>query len=266
MRHSPDIRAWPDTGLHATWIGHSTVALKIDGFLIVTDPVFSRRIGIRLGPFTLGLKRLVEPAVALANLPTPDLILLSHAHMDHFDLRSLRRLEGRKTTVVTARNTSDLLRVKRYRAVRELGWDESIQAGNAAVRAFEVKHWGARMQRDTHRGYNGYVIEAGRYRVLFGGDTAYTDSFRRVPSSKRLDLAIMPIGAYNPWIYAHCNPEEALSMANDAGAEFILPVHHRTFQLSREPAGEPMERLLLAAGQTEDRVCIRDFGEEGHWN
>ena len=264
--HTPDIRAWPDTGLHATWIGHSTVAIKIDGLLIVTDPVFSRRIGIRLGPFTLGLKRLVEPAVSLANLPTPDLILLSHAHMDHFDLRSLRKLESRNTTVVTARNTSDLLRVKRYRAVRELGWDESIQAGNATVRAFEVKHWGARMQRDTHRGYNGYVIDAGRYRVLFGGDTAYTDSFRRVRSSKRLDLAIMPIGAYNPWIYAHCNPEEALSMANDAGAEFILPVHHRTFQLSREPAGEPMERLLLAAGQTEDRVCIRDFGEEGHWN
>jgi len=265
VRHSPDIRAWPATGLHAAWIGHSTVVLKIDGLLIVTDPVFSRRIGIRLGPFTLGLKRLVEPAVLIANLPTPDLILLSHAHMDHFDLRSLRKLESRNTTVVTARNTSDLLRVNRYRAVQQLGWDESIQAGNATIRAFEVRHWGARMQRDTHRGYNGYVIEAGRYRVLFGGDTAYTDCFRRLRSSKQFDLAIMPIGAYNPWIYAHCNPEEALSMANDAGAELVLPVHHRTFQLSREPAGEPMERLLRAAGQAEDRVCIRDFGEEAHW-
>jgi L-ascorbate metabolism protein UlaG (beta-lactamase superfamily) len=76
----------------------------------------------------------------------------------------------------------------------------------------------------------------------------------------------MPIGAYDPWIHAHCNPEQALSMANDAGAERILPVHHRTFQLSREPAGEPLQRLLQAAGAAEDRVCVRDFGQECHWS
>ncbi len=265
-RYSPNVAAWPDKGLQATWVGHSTVILRIDGFLIVTDPVFSRRIGINLGPLTLGLKRLVEPAVSLASLPVPDLILLSHAHMDHFDLPSLRRLANRGTTVVTARNTRDLLRGKRYGAVHELGWDETVRVGAATIRAFEVRHWGARMQRDTQRGYNGYLIEAGRYRVVFGGDTAYTDRFRQVRSRKRLDLALMPIGAYDPWIHAHCNPEQALSMANDAGAEFILPVHHRTFQLSREPAGEPMERLLAAAGASEDRVCVRDFGQEWHWD
>lgn len=265
-RYSPNVAAWPDKGLQATWVGHSTVILRIDGFLIVTDPVFSRRIGINLGPLTLGLKRLVEPAVSLASLPVPDLILLSHAHMDHFDLPSLRRLANRGTTVVTARNTRDLLRGKRYGAVHELGWDETVRVGAATIRAFEVRHWGARMQRDTQRGYNGYLIEAGRYRVVFGGDTAYTDRFRQVRSRKRLDLALMPIGAYDPWIHAHCNPEQALSMAKDAGAEFILPVHHRTFQLSREPAGEPMERLLAAAGASEDRVCVRDFGQEWHWD
>lgn len=265
-RYSADIRAWPDRGLHATWVGHSTVLLRIDGLVIVTDPVFSRRIGISLGPLTLGLKRLVEPAVSLASLPVPDLVLLSHAHMDHFDLPSLRKLANRSTRVVTARNTSDLLRGKRFGAVHELGWDETVRVGAATIRAFEVKHWGARMQRDTHRGYNGYLIEVGCYRVVFGGDTAYTDCFRRVRSRKRLDLAVMPIGAYDPWIHAHCNPEQALSMANDAGAEFVLPVHHRTFQLSREPAGEPMERLLQAAGAAQDRVCVRDFGQEWHWD
>src|SRR5262245_15328053 len=79
---SPRFHAWPDRGLHAAWIGHSTVLLRIDGFTILTDPVFSTRIGIKLGPFTLGMKRLVEPALALADLTPPDLILLSHAHMD----------------------------------------------------------------------------------------------------------------------------------------------------------------------------------------
>ncbi len=266
VSHAPQIAAWPSKGLHVTWIGHSTVAIGIDGFLIVTDPVFSARIGLNFGPLTLGIKRLVEPAVKLSNLPAPDLVLLSHAHMDHFDLPSLRKLESRGTVVITAASTSDLLRADRYGSVRELRWDEVTQVGPARVRAFEVRHWGARMQTDTQRGYNGYVIELGQYRVLFGGDTAYTDSFRRLRSSKRLDLAIMPIGAYDPWIRVHCDPEQAISMANDAGAEFVLPVHHRTFQLSREPADEPMQRLLDAAHPAEDRICLRDFGQEFHQN
>ena len=266
VSHAPQIATWPSTGLHAAWIGHSTVVIGIDGFLILTDPVFGSRIGLNFGPLTIGLKRLVEPAVKLSNLPAPDLILLSHAHMDHFDLPTLRKLERRGSTVVTAANTSDLLRVKRYGSVRELRWNEVAQVGPARVRAFEVKHWGARMQSDTHRGYNGYLIEVGRYRVVFGGDTALTDSFRQLRSSKPVDLAIMPIGAYNPWIRVHCDPEQALSMANDAGAEFILPVHHRTFQLSNEPADEPIQRLLDAAHPAGHRICLRDFGQEFHLN
>jgi L-ascorbate metabolism protein UlaG (beta-lactamase superfamily) len=260
----PKISAWPARGLHAAWIGHSTVAISIDGFLIVTDPVFSTRIGLNVGPLTVGLKRLVAPAAAIADMPRPDLILLSHAHMDHFDLPSLRKLEDRGTAVITASNTSDLLRVKRYASVRELAWNETARVGAATIRAIQVNHWGARMRSDTYRSYNGYLIEAGRYRVLFGGDTAYTESFRQVRTSKPVDLAIMPIGAYDPWIRAHCNPEQALAMANHAGAEHVLPVHHRTFELSREPRSEPLQRLLNAAGSAADRVCVRDFGGEVH--
>jgi len=262
--HTPNVAGWPTDGLHATWVGHSTVALSIDGFTVLTDPVFSSRIGIRIGPVTLGLKRLVAPAATLDAIPRPDLILLSHAHMDHFDIPTLRRLENRGTMVITAANTSDLLRVNRYSAVHELRWDEAARLGPATSRAIQVNHWGARMRNDAHRSYNGYLIEAGRYRVLFAGDTAYADSFRGVRSSKPIDLAIMPIGAYDPWIRSHCNPEQALAMVNDAGAEFILPVHHRTFELSREPKHEPLERLLAAAGSAGDRVCVRDFGEEFH--
>jgi L-ascorbate metabolism protein UlaG (beta-lactamase superfamily) len=258
----PGIAQWPTTGLRAAWIGHSTVLLSLDGFTILTDPVFSTRIGIGVGPFVFGLKRLVRPAIDLSELPVPDLILLSHAHMDHLDRPSLRKLESPRTAVVTAASTSDLLRVKRYRSVRELRWDESCQAGPARIRAFEVKHWGARTRTDVHRGYNGYLIETGRYRIVFGGDTAYTDSFRRIRTSKPVDVAIMPIGAYDPWIDAHCNPEQALAMADQAGAEFVIPVHHRTFKLSNEPLGEPIQRLLQASGSAEDRIRIRGIGDE----
>src|SRR5450432_212724 len=81
----PDPNAWPDTGLHAAWLGHSTVLIKVDGVTIVTDPVLSLRAGIRVGPATLGVKRLVEPALMMDELPPIDVILLSHAHFDHFD-------------------------------------------------------------------------------------------------------------------------------------------------------------------------------------
>ena len=74
----------------------------------------------------------------------------------------------------------------------------------------------------------------------------------------------MPVGAYNPWIYSHCTPEQAWQMANDAGVEFVLPVHHRTFPLSREPLGEPVERLYGAAGKDSHRVALSGIGQEFH--
>jgi L-ascorbate metabolism protein UlaG (beta-lactamase superfamily) len=228
----------------------------------LTDPVFSDRAGLNFGPLTLGLKRLVKPAVAAPQLPKIDLILLSHAHMDHFDLPSLRKLESRGTRVVTASRTADLLRVNRYAKVEELGWNDRARVGPLAVRAFEVNHWGARVRSDTFRGYNGYVIEAGRYRILFAGDTAMTTSFRALRGSKPFDLALMPVGAYDPWIRVHCSPEQAWRMGNDAGAEFVVPVHHQTFQLSREPLLEPIERLYAAAGKDTHRIALNGIGQE----
>lgn len=260
----PQPKLWPQRGLHAAWVGHSSVLVQLDGFTFVTDPVFSDRIGLNLGPLTVGIKRLVEPAVSVAQLPIIDLVLLSHAHMDHFDVPTLHHLESRRATVVTAFRTSDLLRPKRYRSVEELRWSETIQVGPAKITAVPVAHWGARLRSDIYRGYNGYLIETDRYRILFGGDTAYTDSFARLRSSRAIDLAIMPIGAYDPWIRVHCNPEQSLKMANDAGAEFILPVHHQTFQLGREPRLEPIERLLAAARTAPERVCVRQIGGEFH--
>ena len=236
--------------------------LKIDGTTILTDPVLGDRVGLTLGPVTVGLKRMVAPALRVYQLPKIDVVLLSHAHMDHFDLATLRALESQATTVITASRTSDLLRVRRWAAVKELGWDEHVRVGQVELRAFEVNHWGARMRSDSYRGYNGYLIRAGRYRVLFGGDTAATTAFRGLRSSRKIDLAIMPVGAYDPWIRYHCTPEQAWQMGNDAGAEMFLPVHHQTFQLSREPMLEPIERLYEAAGREPERVGLERIGQE----
>jgi len=260
----PDLRAWTDRGMHIAWVGHATVLLKLDGWTILTDPVLGNKAGLSLGPLTLGVKRLVAPAVELEDLPPIDLVLLSHAHMDHFDIPTLRKLERKGTRVITAASTSDLLRVDRYSSVRELRWGQQEQAGPALVRAIEVNHWGARMRTDTWRGYNGYVIECGRWRVMFAGDTAGTDLFRRVHTARGMDAAIMPIGSYNPWIRYHCTPEQAWRMGNEAGAELFIPVHHQTFGLSREPRTEPIERFRAAAGARQDRIAFDQIGGELH--
>ena len=264
----PEPLKWNDAEVTAAWIGHATVLINFFGIKILTDPVLFPRVGIRLPGFTIGPKRLTAPALKFHELPRIDLILLSHAHFDHFDLRTLHRF-NKDTSVITAPNTADLLRWTRLRDITELRWGEtkvlnvaSQTKRNIAIRAFQVKHWGARTQRDTHRGYNGYLIESrgrGRRRILFGGDTAMTDTFAKL--GHPIDLAIMSIGAYNPWIQSHCTPEQAVEMANAAGAQFIMPVHHQTFRLSFEPLREPIERFQAALGNTPERIALREIGE-----
>jgi L-ascorbate metabolism protein UlaG (beta-lactamase superfamily) len=258
----PHPKKWPDEGLHAAWLGHSTVLLKLDGFTILTDPVLGNRCGVRMGPVTVGLKRMVAPALLRSQLPHIDLILLSHAHFDHFDLATLRSLERSGAMVVTASNTSDLLRTTRYKSVQEVGWGERVRVGPLSILGLRVKHWGARMRTDTYRGFNGYLIESKKHRVVFGGDTAFTDTFHAARGARPVDLAILPIGAYDPWIHVHCSPEQAWRMGADCGAEFLMPVHHQTFRLSREPYYEPVERFIAAAGSRPERVVTTRIGQE----
>jgi L-ascorbate metabolism protein UlaG (beta-lactamase superfamily) len=261
----PEPLKWNDKQLTAAWIGHATVLINFFGIKILTDPALFPRIGIRLPGFTIGPKRLTAPALQVRDLPRIDLILLSHAHFDHFDLRTLHCFrEG--TSVITAPKTADLLRWTRLREITELRWGETKvlnfanqTKGNIEVSAFEVKHWGARKQHDDYRGYNGYVMERNGRRILFAGDTAMTDSFAKLRDP--IDLAIMSIGAYNPWIHAHCTPEQAVEMATAAGARFIMPVHHQTFRLSFEPLREPIERFQTALNKTPQRIALRQIGE-----
>jgi L-ascorbate metabolism protein UlaG (beta-lactamase superfamily) len=263
----PEPLRWNDGEVTAAWIGHATVLINFFGINILTDPVLFARIGIRLPGFTIGPKRLTAPALEFHELPKIDVVLLSHAHFDHFDLRTLHCFDE-TTCVVTAPNTADLLRWTRLRDVTALRWGEekslNTSAGAVTISAFQVKHWGARKQRDAYRGYNGYVMESrsrGRRRILFGGDTAMTNTFAELSQHGPVDLAIMSIGAYNPWIQSHCTPEQAIEMANAADARFVMPVHHQTFRLSFEPFREPIERFQAALSNTPERIALREIGE-----
>jgi L-ascorbate metabolism protein UlaG (beta-lactamase superfamily) len=243
--------------LAAAWIGHATVLLRIRGMNILTDPVMSHRVGVGLGLVTGGPRRHVAAAMSIRELPKLDLILISHAHFDHLDRPTLSRL-NKNVPVITAHHTSDLIRDLGFRRITELRWGESTNVDALKITAHRVQHWGARTFYDRHRGFNAYVLEADRKRILYGGDTAYHEHFREVG---KVDLAIFGIGAYDPYIAAHANPEQAWEMADHVRADYVLPMHHSTFRLSHEPMHEPIERLMTAAGaRGADRVVVREIG------
>lgn len=253
----PDPSSWPDDRLTVAWLGHATVLFNFHGTWVLTDPALERRIGIGRGTAKLGPRRLVQPALRARDLPDLDLLLLSHAHMDHTDLGTLRLLPADVPVVVQPGNR-DL--VRRFSEVHELAWGESIRLAGLRIESTEVRHWGARMVTDSHRGYGGFLLQNAGRTVLFAGDTAYTDALTRLGRRGPIDLAILPIGAYDPWINNHASPEQAWTMFRQLGAEYVLPVHHSTFRLSREPVDEPIRRFLAAAGSESWRVVGREVG------
>jgi L-ascorbate metabolism protein UlaG (beta-lactamase superfamily) len=268
--YKPDPTHWTDSTITATWIGHATVLLNFFGVKIITDPVLSDRIGLNIaGLFTIGPRRLVKPALTVDELPPVDLILLSHAHMDHLDIPSLKRF-NRTTPVVMAKNTYDVIDDLDFRRVYELDWGQCAEIHNMRVEALEVKHFGWRFpwEEDRSRGYpegrsyNGYLLSYAGHHVVFGGDTAYHEKFQRLRERNiSVDLAIMPIGAYDPWIRNHASPEQTLAMTDQMGASTILPIHWNTFIVSQEPTEEPIRRLLKAAQDDSPAIALRTIGE-----
>jgi L-ascorbate metabolism protein UlaG (beta-lactamase superfamily) len=254
-----DLSRWERHEFAAAWIGHATTLLRIAGKTILTDPAMMNRVGLGLGVITAGAKRLYAPAVSIAGLPALDVILLSHAHFDHLDRPTLHRLPKHVPVIVAARNR-DLVADLGFNSVTELKWGQSARIDGLAITACEVKHWGARAVLDVHRGYGGFVIEGAGRRILYGGDSAYHERFRELG---KMDMAVLGIGAYDPWIQSHANPEQAWAMADHVRAEHVFPIHHSTFTLSKERREEPIERLLDAAGAASDRVVIREIG--GVW-
>lgn len=258
----PTPALWNPNTITAAWLGHSTVLINFYGVNIITDPILADHAGADVLVGTIGPKRLVAPALRPKHLPKIDLVLLSHAHMDHLNSATLRSFPG-SARAVTAHATADLLSDTKLNSPAELAWGDKIKIntshGEVEVEAFEVKHWGARWRHDSYRGYNGYILSREGKKIIFGGDTAWSDSFRSLRGKGPFELAIMPIGAYQPWIQSHCTPEQAVRMANDAGANHFLPIHFKTFAFGHEGVTEPIERLQAAIEP--ERIGWHDIGQ-----
>jgi L-ascorbate metabolism protein UlaG (beta-lactamase superfamily) len=266
----PDPASWDPSTITAAWIGHATVLINFFGTWIITDPVFSERIGVDVfRMFTLGPRRLVLPALSIEELPPIDIILVSHGHMDHMDTPSLRQF-SKSTPIVIAKHTIDIIEDQGFEEVYEIDWGEHCLIKDVRVEALEVRHFGWRYpwEEDRSRGnptgrsYNAYLITKNGRHILFGGDTAYQEFFRKLPErGLPIDLAMIPIGAYDPWIRSHANPEQALAMADHMKATHLLPIHWNTFIQSDEATAEPMQRLLAAAVDQPERIALQRVGE-----
>lgn len=250
----PDFDQWHAARFAALWLGQATTLLRLGGRTILTDPHFAPHAGVTIAGRPTGRRRSIALPGQVADLPPIDVLVLTHAHMDHWHKPTLEQLVSPATTVFVPRHTRRLLpgRGRGFGRVVELRWEEALELDDLAITAWPCKHWGARWLVDRHRGCNAYLIEGAAgpkpHTLLFAGDTAHTDAFDALASVRGgIDTAIMGIGnSYEPWSTVHATPEQAAAMARRMGARRLMPIHHSTFHDPQEPVGQPLERLKAA--------------------
>jgi len=259
--HKPKLVSNGELGI--TFIGHSSFFLQIGGQNVVIDPNFARWLFI--------LKRLRQPGLNLRDLPPMDVVLVTHAHFDHLHRQSLRtiarqtrRQNGTAPTLVVPHHLFDLVSDLGFEQIVELEWWNTYRHGALDITHVPSRHWGARILKDSHRGYGGYVLRSGKHSVYHAGDTAYFAGFREIGRRLSPELALLPIGAYNPPQFrnVHTSPADATQAFLDLKARWMVPMHYGTFRLSHEPIEEPLqllEREALKAG-VKDKLVVLEEG------
>jgi L-ascorbate metabolism protein UlaG (beta-lactamase superfamily) len=259
--HKPRLAVNGELGL--TFIGHASFFMQIGGHNVVVDPNFARWLFV--------LKRLRRPGLNVRDLPPIDMVLVTHAHFDHLHRPSLRaivqqnlRTRGTAPAIIVPTHVSDLVSDLGFAEIIELDWWSSSRHGAVAVTHVPSRHWGARILKDSHRGYGGYVLRAGRHSVYHAGDTAYFAGFREIGRRLSPQVALLPIGAYNPPQFrnVHTSPADATRAFLDLNARWMVPMHYGTFRLSHEPIDEPLQLLDQEARKAgiRDRVVVLEEG------
>jgi len=260
--HDPAAPSGGDLGL--TFLGHAGFLLEMAGQRLLIDPNFAN--------WLILVKRLRVSGVDIPKLPPVDWVLITHAHMDHLNRPSLRRiightrsLTGRAPGIILPGRTRDVVADLEFSRFVELDRWASVEIGELTVVHTPARHWGARVFKDKHRGFGGYCISGAGHSVYHSGDTAYFEGFREIGERLHPRIALLPIGAYHPESFrqVHASPEDALRGFQDLGAEVLVPMHYGTFRLSQEPMDEPVERLLAAARRAgnEDQMCVLKEGK-----
>ena len=234
-----------------TWVGHATLLVQVGHVTFLTDPIWSDWAS----PVPMiGPRRYVEPGIAITDLPPVDFVIISHNHYDHLDIPTLTALSAQDpdTMFYVPLGNGDLLRKNGVSNVQEMDWGQTVQHAGVTVHCLPSQHWSKRSLNDDHKAlWSSWAITSDQGNVFFAGDTGYFRGFKDIGERLgTIDLAILPIGAYEPRAMmraSHMNPEEAIQAAIDLKARRALGMHFGTFDLSDEPLDEPPRRFLQAA-------------------
>ena len=250
-----------------TWLGHVAFLLRLDGTTVLTDPFLSDRAG-PLPPF--GSSRWAGPGMAVGDLPSIDVLLVSHNHYDHLSEETVEALTGKdRIEVVVPLGLASFFRERGYSRVHEMDWGDTLQVNGLTITALPVIHFSGRGLFDRDESlWAGYAIRSAGHRFFFSGDTGYGSVFRNVVAAHGpFDFGLMPIGAYEPRALmqaVHVTPEEAVAVARDVGARTIVAHHWGTIPMAEEPFLEPPERFRAAgrrAGYAESDLWLLKIGE-----
>jgi len=253
------------SGLRATWLGHSTVLIEIDGARLLTDPVW----GARASPSQLaGPKRFQPVPVALDALPPIDAVLVSHDHYDHLCYPTMRALAKTAVPFITSLGVGAHLQSWGIAPERitELDWWEShrVPGTEIEVTAAPSQHFSGRGLKDRNATlWSSLAIRSPRHRVFFSGDTGLTDQYAEIAQRLgRFDLVMLEVGAFHPaWGDIHLGPAHALQAWSLLGGGAFLPVHWGTFSLAMHAWDEPAETLLALAPQHGAQLVMPRLGE-----
>jgi L-ascorbate metabolism protein UlaG (beta-lactamase superfamily) len=237
-----------------TWIGHASFLIQFTDLNVLVDPNFANWLFL--------LKRIKRAGLKIEDLPPIDLVLLTHAHFDHFHKPTLRRLPHPKIGVMPW-GVGDLAHNLGFARVIELEWWDSFSQHDWRVTLTPGKHWGARTLHDEHRGYGGFVLEHQGRRIYHAGDSAYFEGFKEIGKRLAPEVALLPIGAYHPASFrsVHMGPDEAVKAFHDLRAHCFVPMHYGTFKLSFEDLDEPPRWLRQIADEQGLGAKVRILNE-----
>jgi L-ascorbate metabolism protein UlaG (beta-lactamase superfamily) len=262
------LRHWarpPASGLRVTWLGHSTVLIEIDGYRVLTDPVW----GPRASPSRfIGPKRFQPVPIPLRALPPADLVIVSHDHYDHLDYPTIRQLVKRGARFVTSLGVGAHLEAWGATAetIVELDWWETHALTNTGltVTSAPSQHFSGRTTKARNTTlWSSFVIRSPRHVVFFSGDTGLTTEYGTI--RERLgpfDLVMLEVGAFHPaWGDMHLGPENALKALALLGGAPFLPIHWGTFALGMHAWDQPAETLLRMSEPSGIRLVMPRLGE-----
>ncbi|PIC87445.1 MBL fold metallo-hydrolase [Sporosarcina sp. P20a] len=221
-----------------TWIGHSTFLIQINGFNILTDPVWAKRMGFQ--------NRLTEPGIELDELPEIDVVFISHGHYDHLDFGTIRRLKGKPTYFVPV-GLRRKFQIRGIKNVIEAEWFDSFVFEGMKFSFVPAQHWTKRTLTDTNTSHwGGWILESAEHSIYFVGDTGYFRGFSEITKKFTIDTVLMPIGAYEPeWFMkeSHLTPEDAVKGFLNVAGKILIPMHYGAYHLADDTGPEALEKL-----------------------